>query len=119
MAGGKVAVVTGSAMNIGRAIALALARDGHRIMSGWFGILEDHRTGSCDIPRYIKQVFDREGNASERAWGGSQFALLVEVVGGGPRRLCCDFQKGALSLSPWQGSPPQASLNLLAAARPP
>ena len=28
----KVAVVTGSALNIGRATALALARDGYRIM---------------------------------------------------------------------------------------
>jgi hypothetical protein len=45
----------------------AQAGDSHGILSGWFGILEDHRTCACHIPGYIEQVLDGDGYAGEKA----------------------------------------------------
>jgi 3-oxoacyl-[acyl-carrier protein] reductase len=52
----KVALVTGSALNIGRATALALARDGHRVMV-------TARSSAADCARTAEMIAEAGGEA--------------------------------------------------------
>ena len=53
----KVALVTGSALNIGRATALALARDGYRVMV-------TARSSAADCARTAEMIAEAGGEAA-------------------------------------------------------
>ena len=95
---GQVAVVTGAASGLGRAIALLLAHNGVRV-AVWDLEAEGARRAAADIgPLASSQIADVTDTASIRAaWAGTRVALgtpsiLVNSAGIlGPRAAFADY----------------------------
>ena len=76
----KVALVTGSALNIGRATALALARDGYRVMV-------TARSSAADCERTAEMIAEAGGEAAVHLADISDAKQATRTCRGGSRAL--------------------------------